>query len=78
MTLQTDVRTDGRRVLQYPCFFFEKRGDNKTNKPLIIVLWILDCSTHNLCFSAEIRKIMNTPVNPFYYIKVGFKGVKII
>ena len=30
-------------------------------------------------FWAEIRKIMYTPVNPqFYYIKVGFKGVKII
>ena len=30
-------------------------------------------------FLAEIRKIMYTPVNPsFYYIKVGFKGVKII
>ena len=30
-------------------------------------------------FRAEIRKIMYTPVNPqFYYIKVGFKGVKII
>ena len=36
-------------------------------------------STHNLCFRAEIRKIMYTPVNPiFFYIKVGFKGVKII
>ena len=35
-------------------------------------------STHNLCFQAEIRKIMYTPVNPFYYIKVRFKGVKII
>ena len=30
-------------------------------------------------FWAEIRKIIYTPVNPqFYYIKVGFKGVKII
>ena len=29
-------------------------------------------------FWAEIRKIMYTPVNPIYYIKVGFKGVKII
>ena len=30
-------------------------------------------------FCAEIRNIMYTPVNPsFYYIKVGFKGVKII
>ena len=28
-------------------------------------------------FWAEIRKIMYTPVNPFYYIKVGFKGVKL-
>ena len=35
-------------------------------------------STHNLCFFSKIRKIMYTPVNPFYYIKVGFKGVKII
>ena len=36
-------------------------------------------STHNLCFWAEIRKIIYTPVNPqFYYVKVGFKGVKII
>ena len=31
-------------------------------------------STHNLCFWAEKRKIMYQ----FYYIKVGFKGVKII
>ena len=30
-------------------------------------------------FWAEIRKTMYTPVKPqFYYIKVGFKGVKII
>ena len=34
---------------------------------------------HNLWFWAEIRKIMYTPCKPqFYYIKVGFKGVKII
>ena len=26
----------------------------------------------------EIRKIMYTPVNPIYYIKMGFKGVKVI
>ena len=35
-------------------------------------------STHNLCFGVEIRKIMYTPVTQFYYIKVGFKGIKII
>ena len=29
-------------------------------------------------FLAEIRKLMYNPVNPLYYIKVGFKGVKII
>ena len=29
-------------------------------------------------FWAEIRKIRYTPVNPIYYIKVGFKGVNII
>ena len=29
-------------------------------------------------FFSKIRKIMYTPVNPFYYIKVAFKGVKII
>ena len=33
-------------------------------------------STHNICFWAENRKIMYTPVNQFYYIKVGFDGVK--
>ena len=34
---------------------------------------------HNLCFCAEIRKIMYTPCkSQFYCIKVGFKGVKII
>ena len=27
-------------------------------------------------FWAEIRKIIYTPVNPFYYIKMGFEGVK--
>ena len=41
-------------------------------------LWVL-VSTHNLCFWTEIRKIMYTPCKPqLYYIKVGFKGVKII
>ena len=36
-------------------------------------------STHNLCFRAEIRKNNVYPCKPqFYYIKVGFKGVKII
>ena len=36
-------------------------------------------STHNLCFWAEVRKTMYTPVNPqFYRIKVGFTGVKIL
>ena len=34
-------------------------------------------STHNLFFSVEIRKIMYTAVNPFYYIKMGFKGSKL-
>ena len=29
-------------------------------------------------FWTEIRKLMYIPVNPIYYIKVGFKGVKII
>ena len=34
--------------------------------------------THNLCFVAEIRKIMYTPANPiFFYIKVGFEGSKL-
>ena len=28
MTLQTDVRMDGQGVSQYPCFCFEKSGDN--------------------------------------------------
>ena len=44
-------------------------------------LWVLVrtasvlTSTHNLCFGAEVRKIMYTAVN---YIKEKFKGVKII
>ena len=33
-------------------------------------------STHNLCYFNKIRLIMPKP--KFYYIKVGFKGVKII
>ena len=34
--------------------------------------------THNLCFIAEIRKIMYTLANPiFFYIKVGFEGSKL-
>ena len=34
---------------------------------------------HKLCFWAEMRKIMYTPVDPsLHYIKVGFKGVNII
>ena len=33
--------------------------------------------THNLCFIAEIRKIMYTPANPiFVYLKVGFEGIR--
>ena len=36
-------------------------------------------STHLLCFWAEIRKYIVYPCEPqFYYIKVGYKGVKII
>ena len=36
-------------------------------------------STHNLCFWEEIRKNNVYPCKPqFYYIKEGFKGVKII
>ena len=39
----------------------------------------LQTNTHNLCFWAEIRKNNAYPCKPqFYYIKVGFKGVKII
>ena len=34
---------------------------------------------HNLCFRAKIKKTNVCPYKPqFYYIKVGFKGVKII
>ena len=32
---------------------------------------------HNLCFIAEIRKIMYIPANPISYIKVGFEGSKL-
>ena len=36
-------------------------------------------STHNLCFLSRNRKNDVYPCKPqFYYIKVGFKGVKII
>ena len=32
----------------------------------------------NLCFIVEIRKIVYTPANPiFFYIKLGFVGIKI-
>ena len=35
--------------------------------------------TYNLCFRAKIRKTNVYPCKPqFYYMKVGFKGVKII
>ena len=35
--------------------------------------------TYNLCFRAKIRKNGEYPCKPrFYYIKVGFKGVKIM
>ena len=35
-------------------------------------------STHNLCFLAEIRKIMYTPVNPsFTILKWGLRGLKL-
>ena len=32
-------------------------------------------STHNLCFGAKIRKIGIPMQTPFFYIKVGLKGV---
>ena len=32
--------------------------------------------THKLCFIAEIRNIIYTPVNPILFIKVAFDGVK--
>ena len=36
-------------------------------------------STYNLCFKSKIRKNNINHCEPqFYYIKVGFKGVKII
>ena len=34
-------------------------------------------STHNLCFRAKIRKNVFAGKPPFYYIKVGCKGVYI-
>ena len=34
-------------------------------------------STHNLCFGAKIRNIGIPLKNPFFYIKVGYKGVYI-
>ena len=40
-------------------------------------LWVL-ASIHNLCFWAEIRKIMYTPVNPSFLIqKWGLRGSKL-
>ena len=38
MTLQTDVRMDGRGLLQYPRFFFEKRGDKNQSIALKVPL----------------------------------------
>ena len=35
MTLQTDGQTDGLGVLQYPRFFFEKRGDNDIRQDIV-------------------------------------------
>ena len=42
VTLQTNRRTDGRWVSQYPRFVFEKRGDNKANTR--VVWYETDCS----------------------------------
>ena len=53
-------------------------------KTLIFYIFLLKTeavltSTHNLCLWAEIRENNVHPCKPqFYYIKVGFKGVKII
>ena len=38
--------------------------------------WVLVRTASIYVFLAEIRKIMYTPENPFYYIKVGFKEFK--
>ena len=35
---------------------------------IIIILFALKHSTHNLCFRAKIRNIMYTPVNPSFTI----------
>ena len=32
-------------------------------------------STHNVCFESKIRKLGIPLQTPFFYIKVGFKGV---
>ena len=59
----TDGRTDGRT---------HGRTDGRTDDGRKVIT-----IAHPEQSSGEL-KIMNTTVNPFYYMKVGFKGVKII
>ena len=47
--------------------------DTRQNRLIEAVL----TGTHNLCFIAEIRKIVYTPVNPIFLHKSGVLGVKI-
>ena len=36
----------------------------------------IDCGTNDLYFRANLRKMLYTPVNPSFTIKVGLDGVK--
>ena len=55
--------------------YIENFTTNKTESFQMVVL----TSTHNLCFEQKLEKKNVYPCQPqFYYIKVGFKGVKII
>ena len=64
--------------------FYNQKEENFQIKILIFFIFLLKTeavltSSHNLCFWAEIKKNNVYPCKPqFYYIKVGFKGVKII
>ena len=74
--------------MQYTVIFHGYKNDNFQMKNCDIILifvqnrsWVhvrtaTDVSTHDLCFSAKIKKNNVYPCIPqFYYIKVGLNGV---
>ena len=72
------IHYENMPILIYWKFTTKKNKNFQTKNSDIFHIEAVPTSTHNLCFSAEIRKIMYTPVNPIYIIyKWGLRGSKL-